>query len=204
MKLRKLKKLLNNTDYIIQKRRIEDKRDLLHPIHPLICIGSSYVSDLIFYDIITEKLGHSTIFNHFDDDTELSYIWKRMKELHESGELNEIIFYNDEILDPIPVFSYRNGQIFETVTERDEFGYPFVDNEGWLMYENSSFHTRKECVNYAIQEGMSCLVLFFENAERKIDELHATFNYAMEHYTRLKKLVGEKLQSEERNEQAML
>ena len=175
MKLRKLKQLLGGTDYIICRgavypkeylRNYDEKQDTIQ-------IGTDYVRDFIQWNTVTKKFS----LNYFGKDTfdkgsELERLWKRMHELAESGELDDIATGKDELKDPIPVFSYRNVNVVETRTERNEFGYPFHDDEGFLMYSNTSFHTKKECMIYAADSILCYLKNGDEYLEEELNKLH--------------------------------
>ena len=174
MKLRKLKKLLNDTDYIIRRKIGSINFYDTDVRHDIICIGSPYVHDLISYDVESGKFGHACSFDPDRDKyaLELIEIWNRMHELAESGELGEIASGNDDLLNPIPVFTFRDYKIVKTFTEKDEFGWPFFDNEGWLMYNNTSFRTERECRAYAIGELIYGLNIFSRNLRSRIADLH--------------------------------
>ena len=134
MKLRKLKKLLNDTGYILSRdTEYNEILDDEKPYRPRICVGSPYVRDLIVYNVVTKQLDHPSCFNPDKDSTftELIEIWKRMHDLAESGELDEIALGDDELQNPIPVFTFRNNKIVKTFTEDGEFGWPYCDNEGY-------------------------------------------------------------------------
>lgn len=179
MKLRKLKKLLNNTDYIIRRKIGSINFYDTDVNHDIICIGSPYVHDLISYDVESGKFGHASSFDPVRDKDalELIEIWTRMHELAESGELDEIAYGNDDLLNPIPVFTFRDYKIVKTFTEKDEFGWPFFDNEGWLMYNNTSFRTEMECRKYAIGELIYGLKCFTENVQNEIASLQKNVKY---------------------------
>lgn len=152
MKLRTLRKLLNDTTYIISRDTAWDRRREEDSKEPRICIGSSMVHDLIAYNTVTKKFTTAVfdpVERHKDAD-ELMFIWNKMHELAESGQLDDIASGDDELKDPVPVFSFRDQKIVKTFTERDEFGWPHCDNEGYLMYDNTAFRTERECRLYAI------------------------------------------------------
>ena len=173
MKLRKLRKLLNDTTYIISRDTAWDRRREEDSKEPRICIGSSMVHDLIAYNTVTKKFT-TAVFNpgerHKDAD-ELMFIWNKMHELAESGQLDEIASGDDELKDPVPVFSFRDQKIVKTFTERDEFGWPHCDNEGYLMYDNTAFRTERECRLYAIGLLISNLDFCLQNLESDIEQL---------------------------------
>ena len=128
---------------------------------------------LIAYNTVTKKFT-TAVFDpgerHKDAD-ELMFIWNKMHELAESGQLDEIASGDDELKDPVPVFSFRDQKIVKTFTERDEFGWPHCDNEGYLMYDNTAFRTERECRLYAIGLLTSNLDFCLQNLESDIEQL---------------------------------
>lgn len=178
MKLRELRKLLNNTDYILC-------RDVEYPKfrdydygEDRICVGSPYVHDIITWNTVTHKF--KTALYHdgkFESGSELEWIFAKMHELADSGKLEEIASGNDELSDPIEVYTFRKNKIVKTFTERNEFGWPHHDNEGWLMYKNTSFRTEKECQEYAINDLLCGINILSENLLNQMDEMKKSMGY---------------------------
>ncbi len=148
MKARLLKKLLNNTGYSISNNR------------DYIAVGSPMCHDLIKVDKETLKVKYALdTFNKgraelegktSKGENELLFIWDKLHELIESGEINDIINGKDIIENPLPVFTVENGELVESVT--DEYGWPNTDDNGICMYENTHFPTKKEALKYGIKE----------------------------------------------------
>lgn len=102
-----------------------------------ICIGSSYVGELIVigFDGTLKKRHDSTVnedllryMRAFDADPE---------------KLKELVAAPDTFSASIPVYTYDGGTIVEKQCE--EAGWPNVTHDGYLMYENT-FSTDKEKV----------------------------------------------------------
>jgi len=100
MRARKLRKLLNDTGYTIGD------------YGEYIAIGSPYIHRLINVNKKTLELKYA--LDTFNDgrsairNKELEFIWDKMKELIESGEIKEIIEGNDEIENPLPVYTVED------------------------------------------------------------------------------------------------
>jgi hypothetical protein len=155
MKARKLRKLLNNTDYTIQQDREK------------ICIGGAYCNDLISVNMETLKIKTAS---HTDGgraglrNDELVMIWDKLTELIKNGEIKDIIEGKDEIENPLTVYTVQNGELKECIT--DEYGWPNVTDDGFLMYENQYFRTKEA----AIQRGIDNLECQIISSKGLIDE----------------------------------
>jgi hypothetical protein len=143
MKARKLKKILNNTEYTVAF------------YGEYIGIGSLLCHDLIKLDVSTSNIkyaldtwrkGRESVLHH----KELTFIWDKLTELVGSGEINDIINGNDIIDNPLPVYTIRDGQLLCTVT--DAYGWPNTTVEGYMMHDNTYFKTISEAVEYGINE----------------------------------------------------
>ena len=143
MQARKLKALLNNTGYTVAF------------YGKYIGIGSPLCHDLIRLDVENGNLkyaldtwrkGRESVLHH----EELTFIWDKLKELVDSGEINEIINKNDVIENPLPVYTVRDGILLCTTT--DAYGWPNVTAEGFLMHDNDYFKTIPEALEFGIKE----------------------------------------------------
>src|SRR6266496_4280440 len=143
MKARYLKKLLNNTGYTVAFYRT------------YIGIGSPLCHDLIKVDIDVMKTtyaldtwrkGRESVLHH----EELTFIWDKLNELIETGEIKDIISGNDEISNPLPVYTVYKGELISTFT--DAYGWPNVTIEGYLMHDNDYFKTEQEALQYGISD----------------------------------------------------
>ena len=146
MKARKLKQLLNNTEYIISNHK------------EYIAIGSGMCHNLISVDKETLKVKYALDFRGIGRDnllglmfTELAFIWDKLHELIESREIIDIIDGKDVIENPLPVFTVCDGRLIESVT--DSYDWPSVDNNGVLIYENTHFKTKKEALEYGVKDN---------------------------------------------------
>jgi hypothetical protein len=155
MKARKLRRLLNNTDYAIQQDGEK------------ICIGGAYCNDLISINTKTIEMNTAV---HIDGgregfrSDELVMIWDKLTELIKNGEIKGIIEGKDEIENPLTVYTVQNGELKECIT--DEYGWPNVTDDGFLMYENQYFRTKEA----AIQRGITDLECQIISSKRLIDE----------------------------------
>lgn len=165
MQARKLKTLLNNTGYTVA---FYDK---------YIGIGSPLCHDLIRLDVEDGKLkyaldtwrkGRESVLHH----EELTFIWDKLQELVDSGEISEIINNNDVLENPLPVYTVKAGKLHCTTT--DAYGWPNVTVEGYMMHDNDYFKTVGEAVDYGIKEYEYRVKTFEERiveVEKELDRL---------------------------------
>lgn len=142
MKARMLRKILNNTGY-----HVNNKPDY-------IAVGSPLCHDLISVDKETLKVKYALDTFHKGREAlgndELIFIWDKLHELIDTGQIHEIITGIDEIVNPLPVFTSENGKLIETFT--DHYGWPNTTIEGFIMYDNAYFPTRRQAIDYGITE----------------------------------------------------
>lgn len=134
MQVRKLKQLLD-TNYIVQLTS-EDN----------ICIGSSYIHDIIKIDRVTLKIKNADIRNY----EELTRIYNKCKELIDNGEMRAIADSNDSTDGMFKIYIWSDWEgLIESWTDKIE--YPATDYTGRLLYENTTFKKRKQAVEYGIK-----------------------------------------------------
>ena len=148
MQARKLKKLLD-TGYIVQN------------CGEYAAIGSPYIHDIIKIDKQTLKI---EVDRHILLNDKMENLIAKIKELRENGTLRDILNGKDEITEPLPVFMYRGDQIVESKT--DSYEWPNTDDDGYLLYENTTFKTREECLAYAIRD----LSYSFKSISEQLDQ----------------------------------
>ena len=143
MKARVLKKLLNDTGY-----QVADHGEY-------IAVASPYVHNIISVDKKTLKVKYALdTFGKGRDAIshghELQAIWDKLHELIASGEIQDIIDGQDDISNPLPVYTVEDGQLIESTT--DEYGWPNVTVDGKPMFENTHFKTKGEAIAYGIED----------------------------------------------------
>jgi hypothetical protein len=155
MKARKLKALLNNTSYIIG-----DYGDY-------IAVGSDYVHKLINIDKKTLEMRYAlgSYRNSTPDSPELMFIWSKLVELIDNGQIKDIIEGEDVIENPLPVFYVEDGIVIETQT--DKYGWPNTTKEGYVMSENVYFKTKSQAIKQAIKEYGASLTMFEEQLQER-------------------------------------
>ncbi len=141
MKARYLKKLLNDTRYIVANR--DDQ----------ICVGSPMCSALIAVDKATMKITYALdAFNEgrkaLKDKKELGQTWDILAALIASGEMRSIMDENDVLEHPVPIWFWDSDTltVVERQTEPDSFEWPAVAHDGTQIYDNNGFRTRAEAV----------------------------------------------------------
>jgi hypothetical protein len=162
MKARKLKAILNNTGYILS-----DHRDYIavgSPLcHNLLSIDKKELKIKIALDTWNE--GRKSIKN-----PEIEFIYDKLQELIDSGEIKDIIEGKDIIDKPLPVFLSQGFDVIESVT--DAYGWPNTDEQGRQLYNNTSFKTRSEAIIYTLSE----LGYGIRYSEERIAELVSKHN----------------------------
>ena len=122
-----------------------------------LAIGSDFVHDLLSIDRNTLEIKTDFIVKRSEPK------WARMIEAIENlprDVLREIMILDDEIKNPLPVFTWRDNQIHETQTV--DYEWPNTDHKGYILYTNSTFKTEKECVEYARRQA-TCSLEYIEN-----------------------------------------
>jgi len=145
MKARLLKSLLNNTLYSISNNE------------KYIAVGSPMCHNLFSVDKKTLEVKYAG--DSFKEgrkylldksNTELLFIFDKLTELVENGMIQEIINGNDEIENPLPVYTVRDGRLVKSFT--DKYGWPNTDHEGYTMYGNTHFDNPQQAIEYGIKE----------------------------------------------------
>lgn len=141
MKARYLKKLLNDTGYIVADHG------------KYIGVGSPLCHKLIAVDKTTMKITYALdTWNEgrkaLKDKEELGQIWDTLAALIASGEMRSIMDENDVLENPVPIWFWDSGTntVVERQTEPDSFAWPAVAHDGTQIYDNSGFRTRAEAV----------------------------------------------------------
>ncbi|WP_372650851.1 hypothetical protein [Draconibacterium sp.] len=165
MKARKLKEILNNTDYSIGDHG------------EYIAVGSPLCHDLfsvnkktlkIKYALDTWNKGRKALER--EGYEEGLFIWDKLHELVESGEIKEIIEGHDELKVKLPVFYCEDGKLIESHT--DKYGWPNTTFDGITMYDNTHFKTREEALKQGISETGAWIKLLEEQIDEKEQELY--------------------------------
>jgi len=149
MKARLLKKLLNDTGYSVSNNK------------EYIAVGSPLCHDLmsvnketlkVKYALDTFREGRKCFeeTSQKSEKTELLFIWDKLHEIIDSGQIQDILNGKDEIENPLPVFTVEDGELVESVT--DKYGWPNTDDDGVCMYENTHFPNKKKAIQYGIKE----------------------------------------------------
>ena len=161
MKLRLLKKILNNTGYYLSN------------CDEYLAIGSGMVHNLISLDVKTLNITYALdTFREGREsirDEELLFIWDKLHELVKTGQIREILDGRDEIENPLPVFTVEDGVLIESVT--DAYGRPNIDDNGVMMYYNTHFPTKEQAIEKGLKDCESGKEFVLENVESLEKEL---------------------------------
>jgi len=168
MKARLLKKILNGTGYAVSNHR--EYISVGSPLcHDLISVNKETLN--LKYALDTWREGRKSLEgkSNKEGENELIFIWDKLAELIENGEIKDIINGKDEIENPLPVFSVEDGKLVESVT--DKYGWPNTDDNGICMYENTHFSTKEQAIKYGISEYNAGLSMSLDNVQEKEKEL---------------------------------
>lgn len=185
MKARLLKKLLNDTGYSVSNHK------------NYIAVGSPLCHDLMTVDKKTLKVKYALDILHEGrkclenkDYPELLFIWDKLHELIATGEIQDIINGNDVIENPLPVWTFEDGKLIESHT--DKYGWPNTTYEGYTMYENTYFDTKEKAIEKGLSEytyglkhrieQMSELVIKLQEQQQRLETIHGY----VEHFKALK------------------
>lgn len=133
-----------------------------------ICVGTSMCSRLITVNKKTLKLRYA--FDTFNkgrksiDSKDLLFVWDKLTELIDSGEIHDFISGYDEIEDKLPVFYIEDNKLIESYT--DKYGWPNVTYDGVLMYNNTHFKDKNSALRYGIKDCAYTIKLL---SEREVD-----------------------------------
>jgi len=164
MKARALKKELNDTGYSVSNH------------DGYIAVGSPLCHDLFRVDKDTMKIKYALdTFNEgrecliARDNEELLFIWDKLHELVDSGRINYFIEGKDEIDNPLPVYSIRNGKVIESFT--DGYGWPNTTEDGETMYDNTHFDDREKAIKHGIEDEEIGIKIWIEELATRKDHL---------------------------------
>jgi hypothetical protein len=161
MQSRKLRKLLNDTKYAVHFR---DGK---------VCIGSPYVSELITVHAETMQIKYALDTFHEGRKSihskKLEFIWDKLLEFIESGELKTIIENNDSTEGMFPVYSCKEGKIRQQFA--DVFGWPNPTHDGEMMYDGTFFKTETEAIEYGIKDLTGWCMHFKEHVAKLEGEI---------------------------------
>ena len=109
-----------------------------------ICIGSPYISDIIVIGMDGTLIKPYKTDSFYPNEELVRY----MKEFTADPEkLKRIVQSKDTFENLTTVWIYEHHRIVKKQCE--EIGYPNTTTDGYLMYNNTSFETKKEALQYA-------------------------------------------------------
>jgi hypothetical protein len=117
-----------NIEHIVQ---IRDNR---------ICIGSPYIGEIISISFDGKLLKQYK--DHSNDD--LARYNSELIEAEKTGELKKLIDLQDTFKDLKIIYTFEKGRVITKYCE--EYNWPNVCTDGYLIYENTFFKDRKEAV----------------------------------------------------------
>ena len=113
-----------------------------------ICIGSPYISDIIVIGMDGTLIKPYKTDSYSPNEDLVRY----MKEFTADPEkLKRIVQSKDTFEKLTSVWIYEKNRIFKKQCEN--VGYPYTTTDGVLMYNNTTFTTKKEALLYARQSN---------------------------------------------------
>ena len=169
MKARLLTKILNDTKYTVNNN--EDYIAVGSPLcHNLISVDKTTLK--IKYALDTWHEGRKSLTKR--DTEELLFIWDKLQELIDNGQIKDIIEGVDKIENPLPVYTVDDGKLIATFT--DQYGWPNTTINGEMMYENTHFKISIEAIKYGIADCEAGLKL----SEQRLSEVEKELAEAKE------------------------
>lgn len=129
-----------------------------------ILIGSDYVSDLAKVNIMTGEVIRNENFTTF-----LPKYYPHLLDIP-AIDILAVLAQKDYFLRDIPVYTYENGGIIKRYCE--EFKYPNVTHEGYMMYSNK-YSTSRDVVHKWAVEREKRDIEHYEERLREISEKEA-------------------------------
>lgn len=158
----RLKKLLNTN------RPVADYGDYIG-------IGSSYIHNLISIDKKTRDIHYAIYYRGGKfaiQDEEILGLWNILEAIIHTPLFDEILEKNDEFDNPLPVYTVKNGELFET--QCAEYGYPNTTREGEIMHNNEGLWSDDpiKVLDYALRSEESHMGFCEEKIIRISEELN--------------------------------
>jgi len=128
-----------------------------------LCIGSAYIHDLITVNPKTGKLRLSESFSSKLKDQYPDLLSASPEDILDA--LNS----KDTFSSNLVVYSYDDSGVTEHLCE--EYGYPNLTHDGYLMYENTFTSDKSEAIRWAISDAQAGVDLFSKQVEREEEAL---------------------------------
>jgi hypothetical protein len=133
-----------------------------------ICIGSSYIHDIIRLHVETKTISTCRSANPpgFSNE-DLARCWA---EFHNDLDmLWDLAAAPDTFEESLPVFTYERGEVLQL--ECEAYDWPNVTHDGRIMYENTFFPTREQAVAYGKRDAELAVQYASEHVKRREEEL---------------------------------
>lgn len=164
-----------------------------------IAMGSAYCHKLISVDKKTLSISYALDYSGRSaligkENKTLLFIWDKFQELIDSGQIHDIINGNDEIENPLTVWTFEDGKLVETFT--DKYGWPNTTYDGKTMFENTYFKTRKEAIEKGLIEykaGVSLTQSMVNESEERLTKQKALLEKYKNYVEHFKSLKNEKV-----------
>jgi len=147
-----------------------------------ICIGSSYVHDLIRIDPTARTVQWGNLGPSRNDD--LARYWEEMHA--DLAAFWRLVNAPDVFEKDLPVFTYEGGEVVKYLCE--EYGWPNVTHDGQMMYENTFFPNAEDARAAGIRNAKARVENLQETVKRIEDDLAERRNWLAESKADLAKI----------------
>lgn len=168
MKARELQKRLGTTRTI-------------HARDNLICVASAYVHDLVSLNVETGNLSYK--FGGIPKDEELNQIYQGLQFLN-AEERSYFWEGVDTIEEPITLYYADNDGVIKTAIT-DSLDFPSITDDGVLIYENTHFKSKKELLDYEINNTQLGIKWLYKNRAEKYKAWEDSNKMLKEHTSKL-------------------
>jgi len=177
----------------IELKKILDTDFVVSYNDTYIQVESVVFHDCVRYDIESKKITsllspYSRESNYVENlgiRREIHLISKKLEELSSSGELDILISKNDIIKNAKPVWYEKNGIIIKSYCAH--YGWPNTTHDGYMMYNESHFKTKREALDKAIGKINRQIKRLDSTIEEKINSLSEERRKRAIHKTNLNK-----------------
>ena len=157
-------------------------------------VGGAMCHNIISLDKKTLKLTYafdSRGKSALEKKEPLLAIWDNLEHLICSGEMDYILRYDDEIENPITIYSFQNGQLLTNTTDRFLTApYPNLTRDGQRIDNNNKFYRTKE---EALKDGQHSLMQRISTMKGTLSDI---LNKKKEMESMIEKAVDELLECE--------
>ena len=156
-----------------------DIRHIVQVTSKGICIGSSYIHDIIVIDKNTGVVIKPYLKDGWSSNDDLLRYQSEMN--GDPEKLKELVSQEDKFEKHIPVFTYDGAEIIQEFCE--ELGWPNITHDGNIMYENTYSQDMEQVIKWAQKEAEAII----ENSQHRVQEIKNDLDRVEERLTMAKR-----------------